>query len=91
MIAMRLHCLMICRLITRIVRLSRAWPQMPYSRKDLGDQLAVRSVGALSATAIDYALDAGEDEAKAIMAVKPIAGALIRVKDHIRVVGLDIT
>lgn len=60
-----------------------------FPESDLGDQLVVRSVGALSATAIDYALDAGEDEAKAIMAVKPIAGALIRVKDHIRVVGLD--
>ena len=56
---------------------------------DLGDQPIVTSVGMLSPAAIEWALDAGENEAKAIMALKPVAGALIRVKDHIRVVGLD--
>lgn len=56
---------------------------------DLGNQLVTRQVGALSAASINYALNAGEDETRAIMAIKPIAGALIRVKDHIRVVGLN--
>ena len=56
---------------------------------DLGCRPVTRQVGALSAASINYALNAGEAETRAIMAIKPIAGALIRVKDHIRVVGLD--
>lgn len=56
---------------------------------DLGEQPITHHVGALTSAAIDLALDAGEYETEAIMAIKPIAGAFIRVKDHIRIVGLD--
>lgn len=59
------------------------------SESDLGNREVTTHVGELSLSAIVQALDLGEIAAQAVISDKPIAGALIRVKDHIRIVGFD--
>ena len=59
------------------------------SASDLGSRPVTTHVGALSSSAIAQALDSGEIAAQAILSRKPIAGAVIRVKDHIRIVGFE--
>lgn len=59
------------------------------SASDLGHRQVTTHVGALSPSAITQALDSGEIAAQAVLAQKPIAGAVIRVKDHIRIVGFE--
>ena len=59
------------------------------SESDLGNRHVTTYVGPLSASAIAYALDAGETAAQAVLSSKPVAGAVIRLKDQVRIIGFD--
>ncbi len=56
---------------------------------DLGRRMVTTAVKPLSPAAIDLALDAGEAATRDIVAIKPVAGALIQLQNTIRVIGLE--